>query len=95
MKSVNIADLKNNLSRYLNRVREGEEILIRDRNLPIARIVPLNGAEELDADTRALAASGQLRLGKGPLPESFWSMPGPRISVKRLVAAVVADRDER
>jgi prevent-host-death family protein len=41
MKSVNIAELKNRLSLYLNDVKAGEEILVRDRNQPVARIVPL------------------------------------------------------
>jgi hypothetical protein len=31
MKSVNIAELKNRLSVYLNDVKAGEEILVRDR----------------------------------------------------------------
>ena len=31
MKSVNIAELKNHLSVYLNDVKAGEEILVRDR----------------------------------------------------------------
>jgi antitoxin (DNA-binding transcriptional repressor) of toxin-antitoxin stability system len=37
MKSVNIAELKNRLSLYLKEVRAGEEIVIRDRDLAIAR----------------------------------------------------------
>jgi len=40
MKSVKIADLKNNLSRHLVRVRQGGEITVVDRDTPIARIVP-------------------------------------------------------
>jgi prevent-host-death family protein len=40
VKSVKIADLKNNLSRHLMRVRQGSEITIVDRDTPIARIVP-------------------------------------------------------
>lgn len=40
MNSVNIADLKNNLSRYLARVREGAELTVLDRDTPIARILP-------------------------------------------------------
>ena len=35
MKSVNIAELKSRLSKYLADVRAGEEILVRDRNQPI------------------------------------------------------------
>ncbi len=40
MKSVNIGTLKNELSAYLRYVRDGEEVVVRDRNVPIARIVP-------------------------------------------------------
>ena len=67
MRAVNIADLKNNLSRYLNEVRAGQEILVRDRRLPIARIVPLTGPADLDAETQAQVAAGQMRLEEGPL----------------------------
>jgi prevent-host-death family protein len=40
MNNVNIADLKNNLSRYLARVREGVEFTVLDRDTPVARILP-------------------------------------------------------
>lgn len=39
MLTAGIKDIKNNLSRYLDRVKSGEEILITDRGKPIARIV--------------------------------------------------------
>jgi antitoxin (DNA-binding transcriptional repressor) of toxin-antitoxin stability system len=32
MQTVNIAELKNNLSYYLRQVRQGNEIMIKDRN---------------------------------------------------------------
>lgn len=41
MKIANIAELKNRLSEYLSLVEEGEEIEIRKRNVPVARVVPL------------------------------------------------------
>lgn len=94
MRVVNIAALKNELSRYLNEVRHGEELLIRDRNVPIAKIVPLQQAGEPEAEELALAAAGKLRLPEAPLPASFWSMPAPRVSLKRAVAAVMAERNE-
>jgi prevent-host-death family protein len=40
MNMVRIADLKNNLSRHLARVRRGSEITVYDRDTPVARIVP-------------------------------------------------------
>lgn len=97
MPTANIADLKNNLSRYLRRVRRGEEILICDRSVPIAKIVPLSSTADFEAEELALAAAGRLRLPKRKLPESFWTRRGKKrgIPLKRLVQAVVADRDER
>jgi prevent-host-death family protein len=40
MRTVNIAELKNRLSTYLNFAKAGEEVIIRDRNRPVARLVP-------------------------------------------------------
>ena len=40
MNSVKIATLKNGLSQYLETVRRGGEIVVIDRDTPIARIVP-------------------------------------------------------
>lgn len=43
MKRVRIAELKDQLSRHLRAVEQGEEIEVTDRNRPIARIVPIPG----------------------------------------------------
>ncbi len=94
MRRVNIAALKNQLSRFLNDVRQGEELLIRDRSIPIAKIVPLAQTDEAEAEELALAAAGKLRLPEAVLPASFWSMPAPRVSRKRIVAAVRDERDQ-
>ena len=61
MKTVNIADLKNRLSSYLQLVREGEEIIVKDRNHPIARITPYD-TSGLSESERRLVASGALKL---------------------------------
>ena len=46
MKRVNIADLKDHLSRYVRAAQRGEVIEIADRKRPIARIVPLEARPE-------------------------------------------------
>lgn len=94
MRSVNIAELKNRLSAYLDQVREGEEILIRDRNRPVAKIVPLS-LDDLDEEGRELVAAGQLRPRERPLPASFWSIRAPRVSANRVAAALRWARGER
>jgi len=97
MKTVNVADLKNNLSRYLRQVRAGEEILIRDRKMPVAKIVPLPAELGFDAEELRLAAEGRLRLPTKKLPESFWfpRVKGSKKMLKRAIDAVSRDRDER
>lgn len=94
MKSVNIAELKNHLSGYLNEVKAGEEILVRDRNQPVARIVPIARSRDEDKELLALASQGKLRLGKGHLEESFWEMPAPRVSAAALRRTLEQERDE-
>jgi prevent-host-death family protein len=91
---VNVADLKDRLSAYLRQVREGEEILIKDRTRPVALIVPLSAREDADADIEALVASGQARPPKASLSSTFWALPAPRISLERAASAVSSDRDE-
>jgi prevent-host-death family protein len=44
MKSVKIAELKDRLSEHLRAVEQGAEVIVTDRNRPIARIVPLGSA---------------------------------------------------
>ena len=94
MKSVNIAELKNRLSLYLKEVKAGEEILVRDRNLPIARIVPLAHSKDQDTELVALAAEGKLHLGEGEIEEDFWNLPAPKVSAEAIREAVEQERDE-
>lgn len=47
MKSVGIKDLKNNLSNYLDFVRNGETIIVMDRNTPIAELKKLSKSPDL------------------------------------------------
>jgi prevent-host-death family protein len=94
MKTVNIAELKNHLSGYLNDVKAGEEILVRDRKQPVARIVPLSRSRDEDEELLVLAAHGKLRLGEGRLDEPFWRMPAPRVPAAALRRALEQERDE-
>ena len=93
-RAVSIADLKNNLSAHLARVREGEEILVTDRRTPIAKIVPLTEADLLPEEA-ALAAEGKIRLPRRSLPASFWKTPSPRVPADRALELLREDRDAR
>jgi prevent-host-death family protein len=72
-----IADLKNNLSRYLAFVRGGGEVVVLDRDTPVARIVPFSpqpgvargaagAAHHMDAERLAeMERQGLIKRGDG------------------------------
>lgn len=66
MVTVNVAELKNSLSKYLTFVKSGEEIVIRDRNLPVAKLVPFS-SDEATEEELLLVAAGKMRLPKSTL----------------------------
>jgi prevent-host-death family protein len=43
---VGIRELENQLSRYVARVRRGEEIVVTDRGSPVARLVPMRAGSD-------------------------------------------------
>jgi antitoxin (DNA-binding transcriptional repressor) of toxin-antitoxin stability system len=81
MKKAKIAELKNNLSRYLDHVRGGGTVLVLDRDQPIARIVPLGGAgaDVSEQPLVRLERLGLIRRGSGGLPPWFGKRRPPRL----------------
>jgi prevent-host-death family protein len=59
MKTVNIADLKAKLSAHIQMVKDGEEVLVCERNKPVARIIPCD-LEEYSERQQRLIAKGVL-----------------------------------
>lgn len=94
MQTVNIADLKNNLSAWLEQVRNGEELIVKDRNTPIARVMPLAAGADLEAEEEGLVAAGLMRLPVSEKNDDFLDFPAPEVSRKRIRAAIAAERDE-
>jgi len=69
MKQANIGYLKNNLSKYVDHVREGGEVVIYDRDTAVARMVPLgpSGSSGSGEDRLArLQRKGLIRRGTAP-----------------------------
>jgi prevent-host-death family protein len=67
MKQAKIANLKNNLSRYLDHVRRGGSVTVLDRDRPVARLVPLphDGARGAADRLARLERQGLVRRGAG------------------------------
>ena len=84
MKSTKIAELKNNLSRYLDYVKAGGTVMVLERDRPIAQIVSLSGpaarhAGRDDVRLTRLERRGVIRRGSGGLPEWFGKRRPPRL----------------
>jgi prevent-host-death family protein len=94
VRSVNVAELKNQLSKYLKFAKEGEEIVIRDRHLPVAKLVPFS-AEEASEEELLLVASGKMRLPQNPLDlDRLLKIPTGKLSSNEAVQALLDDRAE-
>jgi prevent-host-death family protein len=77
MRTVNIGDLNARLSAHIRLVREGEEVLVCDRNRPVARIVPCLLDDQPEQEQQ-LIARGILTppLKKRSSPVSWPEPPG-------------------
>ena len=98
MKTAQIGELKNKLSGYLREVRQGEEIIIRDRNIPIAKIIPYV-PESIEEQHRILIATGQMTDRKSTesheeFAKRFLARPRPKIPGRAAIQAVLDDREE-
>ena len=95
MRTVNIGELKDQLSGYLQYVRSGQEVVVRDRNRPIARIVPFDHGTEPDAEAQ-LVASGAMTMPKEPIKwDAFFKLPAGKASRRAAVRAVIDARGDR
>ncbi|MGE5851159.1 MAG: type II toxin-antitoxin system Phd/YefM family antitoxin [Candidatus Methylomirabilota bacterium] len=94
MKTTGVAELKARLSRYLERVKGGQEVLITERGLPVAKLVPLHVMERRASRRHRLARAGLLHLGAGRVRAALLRPPrGPRVG-GGVLKALLAEREE-
>lgn len=84
------------MSDYLKVVKHGGEVLVSERNIPFAKIVPLNLSDDYDADELELIAKGLMSLPKdnSPLPESFFEEELPYVPGNRAIEVLLEERYE-
>jgi antitoxin (DNA-binding transcriptional repressor) of toxin-antitoxin stability system len=74
MELIGIREMRQNLSRYAQRARNGESFLITDRGQEIAQLTPAPGrASTVDR----LVAERGARRGQGNLLEAIEALPAP------------------
>jgi antitoxin (DNA-binding transcriptional repressor) of toxin-antitoxin stability system len=97
MNVANISYTRNHLSKLLARVRDGETILIVDRNRPVARLEPPPSRATKSPDWgKDLIRRGLIRSGGSPLDRARFhamALPSPKHGAD-ILAALKADREE-
>jgi prevent-host-death family protein len=95
MKTANISELKNQLSAYIQYVRSGEEVIVQDRNIPVARIIPFTRMSMTEKDAQLV----KLGLMKMPTEEmdwdAFFAIPVSNIPYEAALQAAIASRGDR
>jgi len=88
-KTVGVAELRQNLSRYLRRVEDGERLLVTDRNRPVAELgpAPSTGA----ALDRLIAAGRVTRPVRRGLPAPL-RMEGDPYALSRALDEIRGER---
>jgi antitoxin (DNA-binding transcriptional repressor) of toxin-antitoxin stability system len=94
MRSVNVAELKNQLSKYLTFAKNGEEIIIRDRRLPVAKLIPFP-AGDANQQELLLVAAGKLRMPRESADlEQLLTAPSGRARRHKVTAALLEEREQ-
>jgi len=81
MRTVNIADLKARLSAHIRYVQRGEEVLVCERNKPVARIIPCNLKDYSEQEKELIARGVMTPPLKRKRPSRSWPKPAGNISV--------------
>jgi prevent-host-death family protein len=85
MVEVGIRDFRNQLSRWLEVVKGGRDVLITDRGRPVARLIPATASRPLDR----LIAMGLVQPASEPRQPID---PKRRIRVKGSVSELVSEQ---
>ena len=91
-RTTSVVQLKARLSEYLRLVKAGHEVVITERGVPVARVVPLDAAERKSTRRARLARAGLLKAGRGRLPK--WFLQAPAGEPSGVLEALLEERRE-
>jgi len=87
--TVGVAELRQNLSKYLRRVARGERLVVTDRNRPVAELGPVNRGSTLDR----LIAEGKVAPPSRPaLDFTPIKLPGDGMTLSEALEEIRGER---
>jgi prevent-host-death family protein len=91
-RTASVVELKARLSEHLRHVKAGHEVVVTERGVPVARLLPLDDGERRSTRRSRLTRSGLLKPGRGKLPAALKQAPnGPEMGPE-VVDALLAER---
>jgi antitoxin (DNA-binding transcriptional repressor) of toxin-antitoxin stability system len=94
MIKVTISQLRNSLSAYLRKVRSGENVLILDRDEPVAMLERISAGEHPDARLVRLEQAGALRRSQTAQPREALTRTKPPRPARSVLEALLEERRE-
>lgn len=94
MKKASITILKAHLSRYVDAVKSGEEVIVTERGRPVARLSRLDPARDPSGRVAQLVREGRMRAPTRPASGQVAPAPGPGDPEGRSLAAVLDERED-
>ncbi len=96
MKAAKVSELKAGLSKYLARVKRGEQVVITERGRTIAKIIPVPPAEgDEEERMRELERLGIISIPEYPgIPPEYWTLELPKDPDGLVLKALLEEREE-
>jgi prevent-host-death family protein len=91
-RTASVVELKAKLSEHLRQVKSGHELIVTERGIPVARLLPLDDGERRSTRRLRLTQSGALKPGRGKLPALLKRPPRGPAEGASVVAALLAER---
>ena len=92
MKTATVSKLKASISRYLKWVKAGDEVIVTERGIPVAKLVPILHSGSMPEYLREMENEGVVSVGTGKLPKNFWKLPRPKDPRGLVLKAVLEER---
>lgn len=94
MRAINMGELSRHLRKYLKLATRGEQIVICNRNLPVAKLIPFS-AGQAKHEELLLVATGKMRMPKRSVTlDELIEVPTGSVAGNEGVRALLEDRAE-
>jgi len=95
MRSISLSDAKNGLSALVREIRGGATIVITDRGVPVAQLMPVGRATGVPSAAIELAQKGRLLLPMAEPTTAWRDLPSGQLEGSAsAVAMLLAERDD-